>query len=46
MNKFLLVLEFEASNNKKYKVKVDIYNNVVYDKEVGKHLLELYYLVA
>ena len=40
-----LVLEFELTNNKKYKVKA-IRDSVVYAKEANGHLLELYYLVA
>lgn len=40
-----LVLEFETSNNKKYKVEA-IWDSVVYVKKVDKYLLELYYLVV
>ena len=37
-------LEFDTSNNKKYKVKV-IRNNAVYIKKTEGYLLGLYYLV-
>ena len=37
--------EFEADNNKKYKVKV-ILDNAVYAKEVNRYLSGLYYLVV
>ena len=41
-----LVPEFKpGDNNKEYEVEA-IRNNAVYVKEVDKHLLELYYLVA
>lgn len=40
-----LVLEFETSNNKKYKVEA-IWDSVVYVKKVDRYLLELYYLVV
>lgn len=39
------LLEFEADNNKKYKVKV-IQDSTIYAKEANKHLLKLYYLVV
>lgn len=45
INKFLLVLEFEAGNNKEYKIEI-IQNNSVYAKKANKYLLELCYLVA
>ena len=37
--------EFKPGNNKKYKIKT-IRDNVVYAKEVDRHLPGLYYLVA
>ena len=36
--------EFDAGNNKEYKVEI-IINSAVYAKEAEKHLLNLYYLV-
>lgn len=42
MNEFL-VLEFEASNNKEYKIKV-IQDSTVYTKKTDGHLSSLYYL--
>ena len=36
--------EFDAGNNKKYKVEA-IKDRVVYSKEAKKHLPDLYYLV-
>lgn len=43
MNEF--VLEFEASNDKKYEVEA-IQDSAVYAKEADRYLLGLYYLVA
>lgn len=43
INKFLM-LEFEADNNKKYKIKA-IQDRAIYIKEVGRHLSKLYYLI-
>ena len=37
--------EFDAGDNKKYKVKA-IINNVVYAKKTERHLPDLYYLVS
>ena len=47
MNKLFAELksEFDIGNNKKYKIKV-IKDNVIYTKEVKKHLLSLYYLIS
>ena len=45
MNEFLLVPKFEASDNKKYKVKT-IQDIVIYAKKVGKYVLGLYYLIV
>ena len=45
MNNFLLMLEFKTCNNKKYELEI-IWDNEVYDKEIDKYLLGLYYLVA
>ncbi len=36
--------EFEAKNNKKYKVKA-IIDNAVYNKKVNNQMLSLYYLI-
>ena len=44
MNKFS-VPEFEAGDNKKYKVEA-IWDSVIYIKEADRHLPELYYLIA
>lgn len=44
MNKFLLVLEFEIDDNKKYHMKA-IRDNTVYAKEANENLLKLYYYI-
>lgn len=44
MNEFSMQ-KFEADNDKEYEVEA-IQNSAVYDKEVDKHLLKLYHLVA
>lgn len=43
MNKFFLIPKFEASNDKKYKVK-PICDNAIYVKKADRHLPKLYYL--
>ena len=45
MNDTQLDFEFEAGNNKKYKVDV-IQDSAVYTKESARQLLGLYYLVS
>ena len=47
MNKFAKVpeFEFEASNDKEYKVEA-IQNSAVYIEEIDRHLPRLYYLVT
>ena len=44
MNKFAEVPEFELGENKEYKVEA-IHDNIVYAKEMDKHLSGLYYLI-
>ena len=45
INIFVTVPEFEADNNKEYKVKA-IQNNAIYTKKAGKYLPGLYYLIV
>ena len=45
IDKFLLVPEFEAIDNKKYKVEA-IQDSIIYVKEADRHLLRLYYLIT
>lgn len=44
VNKTNIQLEFEANNNKKYKVE-RIHNNIIYAKKLKAYLPSFYYLV-